>query len=70
MAIRMDDETRSRLNEVRLLAEDLHPESIEAEIGRARVEAYQAGIKFAADFIEHGPQERSRPDTDIPMPRR
>ena len=69
MAIRMDDETRSRLNEVRLLADDLHPESIEAEIGRARVEAYQAGIKFAADFIEHGPKERSRPRTDIPMPR-
>ncbi|MFC7340201.1 hypothetical protein [Saccharopolyspora griseoalba] len=69
MAIRMDDETRSRLNEVRLLADELHPESIEAEIGRARVEAYQAGIKFAADFIEHGPKERNRPRTDIPMPR-
>lgn len=66
----MDEETRSRLAEMRSLAEELHPETIEAEIGRARVEAYQAGIKFAADFIEHGPKERSRPDTDIPMPRR
>ncbi|TWF96055.1 hypothetical protein [Saccharopolyspora dendranthemae] len=66
----MDEETRSRLAEIRSLAEELYPETIEAEIGRARVEAYQAGIKFAADFIEHGPQERSRPDTDIPMPRR
>ena len=66
----MDEDTRSRLAEIRSLAEELYPETIEAEIGRARVEAYQAGIKFAADFIEHGPQERSRPDTDIPMPRR
>ncbi|WP_344132470.1 hypothetical protein [Saccharopolyspora halophila] len=69
MAIRMDEEIRNRLNEVRQLADELHPESIEAEIGRARVEAYQAGIKFAADFIEHGPQERERPQADIPTPR-
>ncbi|RRO20350.1 hypothetical protein EIL87_00110 [Saccharopolyspora rhizosphaerae] len=66
----MDEETRDRLAEIRSLAEELHPETIEAEIGRARVEAYQAGIKFAADFIEHGPMERSQPNADIPMPRR
>lgn len=65
----MDEETQSRVAHVRTLAEELHPETIEAEIGRARVEAYQAGIRFAADFIEHGPEGRARFDGDIPVPR-
>jgi signal transduction histidine kinase len=63
----MDDETRRRLAEVRSLAEELRPEQIEAEIGRARVEAYQAGMRFVADYVEHGPQGGDR--MDIPVPR-
>ncbi|MBB5158399.1 hypothetical protein [Saccharopolyspora phatthalungensis] len=63
----MDDEIRRRLAEVHSLAEELHPEQIEAEIGRARVEAYQAGMRFAAEYIEHGPRGGKR--MEIPMPR-
>ncbi|MEV0699842.1 hypothetical protein AB0I53_18305 [Saccharopolyspora sp. NPDC050389] len=63
----MDDETCRRLAEVRSLADELHPEQIEAEIGRARVEAYQEGMRFAADFVENGPKGRER--AHIPMPR-
>ncbi|MGP4016609.1 hypothetical protein [Saccharopolyspora sp. 5N708] len=62
----MDDETRRRLVEVRSLAEELQPEKIDAEIGRARVEAYQAGMRFVADYIERGPQDG---DVGIPVPR-
>ncbi|MGW5648417.1 hypothetical protein ACWEV3_42475 [Saccharopolyspora sp. NPDC003752] len=63
----MDDETSRRLAEVRSLADELHPEQIEAEIGRARVEAYQEGMRFAADFVENGPQGRQC--AHIPLPR-
>ncbi|MCI2422437.1 hypothetical protein MOQ72_33915 [Saccharopolyspora sp. K220] len=63
----MDDETRRRLVEVRSLAEELQPEGIEAEIGRARVEAYQAGMRFVADYVENGPQGND--GMDIPVPR-
>lgn len=63
----MDEETRHRLAEVRSLAEELHPEQIEAEIGRARVEAYQEGMRFAADYVERGPRQSER--ADIPLPR-
>lgn len=63
----MDEVTNRRLTEVRSLAEELNPEDIEAEIGRARVEAYQAGMRFAADYVEHGPTRSERPN--IPLPR-
>jgi signal transduction histidine kinase len=63
----MDDETRRRLAEVRSLADEMHPEQIKAEIGRARVEAYQAGMRFAADYVENGPKGGAR--REIPMPR-
>ncbi|MER7083490.1 hypothetical protein SAMN02982929_07214 [Saccharopolyspora kobensis] len=63
----MDEVTNRRLAEVRSLAEELDPGDIEAEIGRARIEAYQAGMRFAADYVEHGPARSERPD--IPLPR-
>ncbi|GAA4616334.1 hypothetical protein [Saccharopolyspora hordei] len=63
----MDEVTNRRLAEVRSLAEELNPEDIEAEIGRARVEAYQAGMRFAADYVENGPASSERPG--IPLPR-
>lgn len=65
----MDERIEQRLEEVRQLAEDLHPEQIEVEIGRARVEAYRDGMKFAADYIEHGPPRPSGSGPNIPTPR-
>ncbi|GAA0517967.1 hypothetical protein GCM10011581_22290 [Saccharopolyspora subtropica] len=63
----MDDQIRQRLAELRSLADELHPEQIEVEIGRARVEAYQAGMRYAANFIEHGPHRGAA--GGIPLPR-
>ena len=61
----MDDQRhRERLAQLRMLADVLDPDSAEDELGRARIEAYQAGIRFALDFLEGGGDAEV-----IPLPR-
>lgn len=50
--------------QLRMLADVLDPDSAEDELGRARIEAYQAGIRFALDFLEGGGDAEV-----IPLPR-
>lgn len=47
-----DDQLRQRLTDLGEIAASMNPESADDEIGRARIEAYRAGLRFAVSYIE------------------